>query len=146
MFLQVEAILQLSESRWVETTLINISWIKHTSTQIQPHFHAYLILAHWLAGDPTIPFLASSQVTSWFLISCLWAFWFFCMSNFSHWICPTKEPTCGLCCHFWMTLHSARGKSHHCTLQQAASRSAATVRLSGSMVQLYQPRPILPLL
>lgn len=144
MFLQVEAILQLSESRWVETTLINISWIKHTSTQIQPRFH--LILAHWLAGDPTIPFLASSQVTSWFLISCLWAFWFFCMSNFSHWICPTKEPTCGLCCHFWMTLHSARGKSHHCTLQQAASRSAATVRLSGSMVQLYQPRPILPLL
>lgn len=68
MFLQAEAILQLSEFRWVETILINISWIKqtHKHTDSTP-FHTELL---WLAGNPTTPFLVSSQVTvdSWFLI------------------------------------------------------------------------------
>lgn len=68
MFLQAEAILQLSEFRWVKTILINISWIKqtHKRTDSTPLPNIFSLVA----GNPTTPFLVSSQVTvdSWFLI------------------------------------------------------------------------------
>lgn len=107
MFLQAEAILQLSEFRWVKTILINIPWIKqtHKHTDSTPLPYRFT-LACWQPHHTLSCFLPGY---SWLLISYLQAFWFFCMSNFLTESVQPKSPSVGYAVTSGQ-LHSARKK------------------------------------